>query len=73
MVREDATSSPITHVYGASHVRNFNNILEGSKPITIEGWGSQKPIPRWLLGYVKYKTTRRRRGSTLLHRILFHG
>ena len=40
MVREDATSTPVTHAYGASHVFNFKKILEGSKP--YHNWGLRK-------------------------------
>jgi hypothetical protein len=31
MVREDSTSSHITHPYWASHMRNLKKILEGPK------------------------------------------
>ena len=37
MVQVDATSTPITHTYGASHVCNFKTILEGPKP--YHNWG----------------------------------
>jgi hypothetical protein len=42
MVRKDAISGPITHAYGASHVRNFKKILEGSKPYQNQGLGKLK-------------------------------
>ena len=31
----------------------------------IDGWGCKNPNPRWLSGYVKYRATRKRRGSIL--------
>jgi hypothetical protein len=32
MVRENATSTPVTHAYRANHMWNFKNILEFPKP-----------------------------------------
>jgi hypothetical protein len=32
MVQEDAMSTHVTHAYGAIHICNFKNILEGTKP-----------------------------------------
>jgi hypothetical protein len=45
MVWEDATSTPITHAYGASDVCNFKKILEGSKPYHDWGLWKSKTYP----------------------------